>query len=139
MPNNEEPQIDNWKDAWEYNAAQTRDALLNYSEDQLLEVIADGRSDMYCQIWHAIREKGTREKAPAVLINYLSECSEEWMDLNRAHCLDSLMKILKIKNQNIIDDFYARVVQMSAQKMDFDLFQKGVKDLKEYINMIKGH
>lgn len=136
MSENIEPQIDNWKDAWEYNAGQTRDALLDFSEDELLAVIAEGKSDMYFQIWDVIGRKGSKVKAPAILIKYLEENTEACMDLSRAHCMEALFKILKTKNQDVIDDFYQRVVQMSVTEINMPVFQKGIIDLRKYILLI---
>jgi hypothetical protein len=137
MPENQEQQFDSWKDAWESNAQQTNDALANYSEDQLLEIISNNQSDLYYQIWDIISKKGSKTKAPTVLINYLEANQEACMDLNRSHCLDAIFKILKTKNKKIMDDFLNRIVQMSVEKTDSLLFQQGINDLRKYINNLR--
>jgi hypothetical protein len=137
MPENQEPEFDNWKDAWESNARDANDSLANYTEDQLLEIIANNQSDMYYQIWDVISKKGSKTKAPFVLIKYLEDNPEACMDLSRSHCLDAIFKILKTKNKNIINDFNNRIVQMSIEEIDTVIFKQGIDDLKKYISNLK--
>jgi len=131
MPD-EDPQFDNWKDAWEYEAGQARDFCMSLTEDDLLTIIKDGRSDQFFQIWAAIGQKGTKEKSPPVLIDYLEKNPEDVMDLTRYHCLEALFNILKIKNQEQIDDFQNKVSQLS-QKKNKGKFKEGLEELNKLI------
>jgi len=97
MAEEEEPQFDNWKDAWEYKAGKTRDVFLTLSEAELLKMIKEDRTDMFYQVWYAIGEKGTRENAVPVLFQYLVDNPGDDYYLDRSHCSNALYKILGIR------------------------------------------
>ncbi|MDP2749526.1 MAG: hypothetical protein Q8O89_01690, partial [Nanoarchaeota archaeon] len=69
----DEPQFDNWKDAWEYRAKEVFDYSMTLSEDELLSYIKENRRDLFMQIWRAIGEKGTIGKSAMVLYDYLKD------------------------------------------------------------------
>ena len=94
MTSDNEPQFDNWKDAWEYRAGKMRDALMKASEDELLDAISQGKSDMFFQIWHVIGENGT-QKSISILEDFLKNRKGKDYDLDRFHCEEALKKINK--------------------------------------------
>jgi hypothetical protein len=125
------PQFDNWKDAWEWNASQAQKQLLELSEDELLNLIANDQDDAFYQIWTAIGAKGTREKSLPILIGFLERRDDECFDLARYHCIEALFKILKIKDQKIIDDFQTKISQLS-QKKNKERLKEGIGELKAF-------
>jgi hypothetical protein len=135
MTTDDEPQFDNWKDAWEYNAGQANTILNTYTEDELLKIIGNNEVDLYYQIWDAIAKKGTKAKAPLVLVKYLEANLEDYMDLNRYHCLEALFKICKIKDEKIKDDFFDRIAQMVREDKNAEIIKQGITDLKKYLNL----
>jgi len=136
MTVSDEPQFDNWKDAWEYNAGQANAVLNSYTEDALLEIIGNNQSDLYYQIWDAISKKGTVEKAPSILVKFLEANLEDYQDLNRYHCLETIFKICKIKDEEIKDNFFARIAQMVIADKKVDEIKQGIVDLKKYLKLI---
>jgi hypothetical protein len=125
-----EPQFDNWKDAWEWNAGQAQKAFLEMSEDELLDLIAKDQDDAFYQIWMAIGQKGTCTKAPPILVDFLERRDDECYDLCRYHCIEALFKILKVKDGNIISDFQTRISQL-AQKKSKKKLKEGVAELRK--------
>jgi hypothetical protein len=52
-----EPQFDNRKDAWEYNAGEALNEFQQMTEDEILEIIKQGNRDMYYVIRNALKKK----------------------------------------------------------------------------------
>lgn len=129
-----EPEFDNWKDAWESNAKQVQDAFLNLSEAELLEMIKNDQIDMFYQIWGAITQKGTKEKALPILLAYLERNLENYSDLNRYHCLEAIFKICNIKDKLVQNEFLDQIPQMARDDKKIHEIKKGITALKLYID-----
>jgi len=69
-----EPEFDNWKDAWEWNARQT-------------------------QIWTVFQKKGTLKSALPIL-EYIKRHSEDEFDLDHFHAAEVLFAILGMPDPN---------------------------------------
>ncbi|MBN2496809.1 MAG: hypothetical protein JXR96_19620 [Deltaproteobacteria bacterium] len=95
----DEPKFDNWKDAWEYHAAQSAVDYGKMSESELLKLIRAGDWDMFYTIWDAIGKKGSVEKAAPVLLEVLIAQDGEHADLLRYHCAGALFEILGIEDR----------------------------------------
>jgi hypothetical protein len=89
------PRFEDRRETWEWCAERTHRACMTWSEDDLLTAIRRRRYDLYHQIWHAIREKGTLEKSAPVLIE-VRRRERRGTDamLIRYHCADALFSML---------------------------------------------
>jgi len=94
-----EPEINNWQDAWEHEARQTRSAYQNFTEAELIQKVEQNQTDMFYQIWSVLGEKGTRKNAALPMWQYLKDHPGEKYMLDRYHCTAALFKILKINNK----------------------------------------
>lgn len=90
----EEPHFDNWKDAWEWHAGQTHQALQEQPLEVLLEWVRAGRYDQYYTIWDAVKSKGDLAASAPVLIEVLRREAGDEMNLVRYHCAGALFHLL---------------------------------------------
>jgi len=94
-----EPEFDNWKDAWEYNAADAEKKFSMLPEETLLEIIKNRQWDSYYSIWNVIGKKGTVKNSSMILYNVLLNEDKKRDDLIRYHCAGALFKILGIESE----------------------------------------
>ena len=90
----ETPQFSNWKDAWEWHAAQTHQDYSSRSVAELLDLIRARQYDPYYSIWYALRETGSLAECAPVLLDVLRRESGEAMMLVRYHCAAALFFLL---------------------------------------------
>ena len=88
------PEFSNWKDAWEWHAAQTHQDYSRRSVAELLGLIRDRQYDPYYSIWYALRESGSLAECAPVLLDVLRRESGEAMMLVRYHCAAALFFLL---------------------------------------------
>lgn len=125
-----EPEFDNWKDAWEYNARKVLDHSSSLSEDELLSYIKQDKSDMFYQIWSAIGNKGTVEKSAIVLLEYLKRNKGKDYELERYHCTEALFKIIGMPDPNCKNELRCRVQWDHKGEQDR---QRAIEELRAII------
>lgn len=96
----QEPEFDNWKDAWEYHAAESHRQQVEMGEDALIEQLIRGLTDGYFSSWSAIGDVGTVDKSAVPMFRFLLERNMDY--LNRYHCADALAKILGMRTDDPI-------------------------------------
>ncbi|MFH1253415.1 MAG: hypothetical protein V1664_03755 [Candidatus Uhrbacteria bacterium] len=102
MPNQPEPEFDNWKDAYEWQAGQANQSFLALTEDELLEMVKkDKVSDLFFGLWPALAEKGTPQKAGPVIWGYLNTHQSEDYFIINSHASEALFKIIDRPDPNM--------------------------------------
>lgn len=98
-----------WRERWEYEVRQEREALQSLAEEALVGRIRQGQTGDYYQIWHVIAQKGTTERSARVLCEYLQTHPGEYANLNRYHCAGALFQILGMPDPDSKGDLRPRV------------------------------
>ena len=88
------PPFSNWKDAWEWEAAQARQSYEGMPEDELITLVKQGRFDWYYTLWLGFRKNGTLKKSGPVLLDVLRRTPGSHLDVLRNHAAGALFHLL---------------------------------------------
>ncbi len=98
-----------WREEWEKQAKETYNELDKLSEEELLELVKNNRTDFFFIIWDVIAKKGTLKNAGLVLWNFLKDNPGEELDLPRYHCAGALFILLGMPDPDSENELRCRV------------------------------
>lgn len=120
----EQPQFDNWKDAWEYHAGQQHDAYRQFTAAELLKELRTKGPDPYYSIWYALKEKGDTETGLA-LIKELKKYNGKDQFLLRYHCVETIFQLLSLRGNAL-----KTLLTGPSTSFSEDYFLLGLSELK---------